>query len=524
MQTNTTLQSLTLLGYIAVKSAIVIDAKRFFGIPISDDGKKTSKIFNDKKTMDVKVTILCHGDHGCSSEVISMSKESIKGKILYNHLSEGIGTSASREVVDLDALYLISLGLYNNTSIKTLDLSCNKITNDGLMIIIDCLKHNNTIKQLNLSHNSIDEIGMDKLSEFALSLEYIDITENKSSPWKAYCAIIRNCYSNNLTLCGDKGIKAHTQEITDSLKINTTLQSLTLHGYMSRNTLNKTVKRTLVIDGKIFFSTPIKDDGNKFSNKNSRVVDVKVNYMMYCGNHEYLREAISMPNKCINDDAVCLITFGLYNNTTVKRLDLSNSSITDDGAFAISNCLKYNCFLQILKLSGNSISFKGAENILKSMHRSNIQELDLSRTYITNDGMIATSEYLKTNNTLQVLNLSDSFITSEGAKKIAEILRVNDSIRELDVSRNNICDDGVMYIGDIFSKNNTLLELNLSRIAISDRGAESIIKATQADGALQKLDLSYNYISEHVVNVNSIHLHHYRTLKEVIWKPQLQML
>ena len=44
-----------------------------------------------------------------------------------------------------------------------------------------------------------------------------------------YCAIIRHCYVNNLTLCGDKGMDKYIKEITDSLQANTTLQSLTLH-------------------------------------------------------------------------------------------------------------------------------------------------------------------------------------------------------------------------------------------------------------------------------------------------------
>ena len=489
LQINTTLQSLTLHGYMTVWSAVVINGKLFFGIPISDDGKKTS--IDNKRVVNVKVKILCYGDHGCSSEIISMSKESIKVKILYNRLSKGIGMSVSREVIDLDALYLILLGLYNNTSIKTLDLSCNKITNDDLMIIIDCLKHNNTIKELNLSHNSIDEIGMDKLSEFALSLAYIDLSENTSSPWKAYCAIIRYCHSNSLTLCGDEGIKAHAKEITESLQINTTLQSLTLYGYMGMYT--KTIKSPLVINGNLYFSNK---DQKKASTNYKRVVDIEVN-ILYYNHHECLPKVISMSKQGINDDTLFLVTLGLYNNTTVKQLDLSYNKITDDGILALSNCLKHNCSLEVLKLSGNSIFCKGAKNILEAIHKSKVQKLDLSHTCISIDGVIAISEYLKTDNTLRLLNLSD-----------------NPDIR----------DAGVMYISDSLKTNNTLLELKLSRIGIGDKGAKSIIRAVQVNKALQKLDLSCNYISKDMVTALSIRLEHHRKLKaEVIWKSQLQI-
>ena len=110
--------------------------------------------------------------------------------------------------------------------------------------------------------------------------------------------------------------------------------------------------------------------------------------------------------------------------------------------------------------------------------------------------MIAISEYLKTNNTLQLLNLSD-----------------NPGIR----------DDGVKYISDSLRTNNTLLELKLSRIGIGDKGAKSIVRAVLVNRALQKLDLSCNYISEYIVHTLSIRHKYHRTLKKVIWTPQLQI-
>ena len=62
------------------------------------------------------------------------------------------------------------------------------------------------------------------------SLEYIDLSENSSSPWGVYCAIIRHCCVNSLTLVGDD----HTlfglsgKEIIKSLDMNIMLQSLTI--------------------------------------------------------------------------------------------------------------------------------------------------------------------------------------------------------------------------------------------------------------------------------------------------------
>ena len=68
-------------------------------------------------------------------------------------------------------------------------------------------------------------------------------------------------------------------------------------------------------------------------------------------------ETISLLKKNIKDDTACFIAFGLYNNTIVKKLDLSFNNITDHGAVAISDCLKCNNTLKELNLSHNHISF-----------------------------------------------------------------------------------------------------------------------------------------------------------------------
>ena len=420
----------------------------------------------------------------CISNLLKCNKTLQKLGISHNSITD-------------DGVAVIFDRLKCNKTLQKLDISHSGITNDGAMVISDCLNHSNTIKELNLSHNNIDITGMDKLSEcvkHTTSLQYIDLSENTSSPWKVYCAIIRHCHSNNLILCGDKGIQAHAKEIIDNLQTNTTLQSLTLYGYMGIRAT--TIKSTLVISGKLYFCTPISDNDKKMSSNNKRVVHVEVN-ILYYNHHECLPKFISMSKEGINDDMLYLVTLGLYNNTTVKKLDLSYNKITDDGILALSNCLKHNCSLEVLKLSGNSISCKGAKSISEAMHKSKIQKLDLSRTCISVDGVIAISEYLMADNTLRLLNLSD-----------------NPGIR----------DDGVMYISDSLKANNTLLELNLSRIGIGDKGANSIARAVQVNRALQKLDLSCNYISKDMVTALNIHLEHHRKLKaEVIWKSQLQI-
>ena len=61
--------------------------------------------------------------------------------------------------------------------------------------------------------------------------------------------------------------------------------------------------------------------------------------ILYDSHHECLCITINLSNKNINDDAVYVIAFGLYNNATVKKLDLSINSINVNGMNKLLWCV-----------------------------------------------------------------------------------------------------------------------------------------------------------------------------------------
>ena len=64
---------------------------------------------------------------------------------------------------------------------------------------------------LEFKYCKITDVGMNVLEQFILeevsTLECIDLSHNASSPWGLYCAYIRHCSCNSLTLGGDYGMK-----------------------------------------------------------------------------------------------------------------------------------------------------------------------------------------------------------------------------------------------------------------------------------------------------------------------------
>ena len=331
---------------------------------------------------------------------------------------------ANKNVSD-DTVCLLTFGLYNNTTVKKLDLSCNNITKNGAIAISNCLKHNSTLQALNISHNCFTDNeaviicdclkmhnstlqnldfshnnisdkgaadigkclkhnktikalnlsencinigGITVLSKCIKYTEYIDFSGNISPSWDGYIEIIKRGCVNNLTLCGDEGMIRYAKEVVCSLKVNAVLQSLTL--CVSRNSVGRYNYKDMVAKVNSTKSNILVIDGNLCSSALAdsaeeaadKVVSIRILYDAY-DNCEHLHDAICLSKNKVNDDTVCSIAFGLYHNTTVTKLDLSYNNITDNGAIIISDILKHNSSVQKLDVSHNNIANDGAKAI-----------------------------------------------------------------------------------------------------------------------------------------------------------------
>ena len=415
---------------------------------------------------------------------IDIEMIAIDGKLLFAHngnvnlrtvsikvLLYGFDCQWLPEIIDLggkvindpdDTASLLTFGLYNNINVKQLDLSHMNIGMDGMKSLSECMQH-------------------------VIALRYADLCGNKTSSWGVYSAIIRYCHVNSLTLCGDQGMEECIKEITESLQANSSLHSLTLcHiGKIGINSIGKVLDNNT---GLAEINLSWKSKGAKIICRKLQILEKIVNInILYDGDHDCSPEAIKISNAGINDDAVYLITFGLYNNTTLQKLDLSCNSITDKGVIEISKCLQTIYSLQTLILSNNKISDIGAEKISDLIYGNKvIQKLDISYNKIYDYGAEVIGKCLKTNNTLQELNLSGNRITSEGTKKIAEAILVNEGLIKIDISQNAICDDGVMYVIASLKNNNTLLELDVSKNKITNLRANVVRETVQINTTLQK--------------------------------------
>jgi len=80
------------------------------------------------------------------------------------------------------------------------------------------------------------------------------------------------------------------------------------------------------------------------------------------------------------------------------------------------------------------------------------------RNNISDDGVVAISEYLKENNTLKELNISHNRISDNEIVNIDKSLQINTTLQMLNISHNSLSDVGVCSFSSYLKKRNALLQ------------------------------------------------------------------
>ena len=385
----------------------------------------------------------------------------------------------SETAISSNAIKQIMEGIKTNATLQILNLSLNNISDDGAVAIIECLKNNKTLQKLDLSYNDMCNIQIDKLQMHTV-LQTFDISHNNISQNETITIgeFLRNNKTlQRLNMSYNQVYNIGIIKISEALKVNATLQILDI----SYNNLSD--------EGALAISE--------------------------CFKSNYTLQELYMSHNGISDVGIINISKCLHMNATLLILDISKNNISDNGIFDFCKYLKENNTLQQLMISWNNIhlnlnstitSFRmfynqygntGA-NLISAFyyHNTNMEELDISSSGLTNDGAASISECLENKNTLKQLNMSYNEVSNIGIIYIINALQINVNLQILDVSRNSISDNGAIAIGEYLESNSTLQQLNMSHNQVSNNGMIKISKALQKNAALQVLIVSDNDISD----------------------------
>jgi NLR family CARD domain-containing protein 3 len=200
------------------------------------------------------------------------------------------------------------------------------------------------------------------------------------------------------------------------------------------------------------------------------------------------------------------------------HLDLTANKLGDRGAAGIAEALAApDGKLQILNLANNKIRYSGAYKLADAFVKHNntaLLKLDLRDNMIEAEGAQAFGSALRLSYTLQELNLSRNNIGDDGLRVIALGLKENrtSALRRLDLSWNGIKDGGARLLADMLMDNSVLTYLNLRCNFICDEGIRALAESLPFPLALDELDLVGNQMRDPTALIDAL-CHHVTKLE-----------
>ena len=376
----------------------------------------------------------------------------------------------------------------------------------SLTVFLSHLKVRLSALELNNCH--LGDNGMNILKQFITSnktltssMGLVNLLENDASPWGVYCVTIEYCSVGSLVVFGDDGMEKHIKKIENSLQINTTLQCLTLCNI--GETGLKSIQ-TVLASGSVLTLKKINLSWLKFDKKNSNILlhtvlplsnqlndkniskEIAVN-ILWDGINYVKSDSLDLSDKLCSNNILSFIVFGLNNNKTVCKLDLSNNStcLSNEAEIAkICNCVKSNKTLQELSLSSNCIGNK-IQAVAKALQANEtLQKLDISNNHLSDDDLTS-------------INFTESEVKNteqESDMSVHQTFNLTNvfHIKKLNIASNNL---SATVVSGFIKNNSVLKELNISESSITTIGAKIIAQAIKTNSALQALDISKNYIT-----------------------------
>eukprot|EP00002_Diphylleia_rotans_P024644 TRINITY_DN4873_c0_g2_i3.p1 TRINITY_DN4873_c0_g2~~TRINITY_DN4873_c0_g2_i3.p1 ORF type:complete len:726 (-),score=136.02 TRINITY_DN4873_c0_g2_i3:110-2287(-) len=205
--------------------------------------------------------------------------------------------------------------------------------------------------------------------------------------------------------------------------------------------------------------------------------------------------ALSISGNGVSVAGAEALSQGLYENTSLLRLDIASNGIDALGCEALCKSLMRSPIEELI-MSRNNIGDLGAANLDKVIKfPSSLRYLDISHNSIGVNGGLAIGNALKVTNQLETLILDRNLLTHQGCYEIFEALRESHiKLQHLSLCNNKLDGSVGSVLADSLTHNSTLTKLNLSGNRISDEGCLGIARALSVNKTLKILDISYNRI------------------------------
>ena len=158
-----------------------------------------------------------------------------------------------------------------------------------------------------------------------------------------------------------------------------------------------------------------------------------------------------------------------HDRVALRELDLSGNMIGDEGTRALAASLQTNTALRRLVLRNNEVGTAGALALGRALgpaSRSGIEELDLSRNHLRDDGTLQLCMGLRANTRIKALALAHNCIGRRGAQAVGTLLELSTSLERLSIEDNNFDCQGIAAVTLGLRRNLRLREIDMRNVGV----------------------------------------------------------
>jgi Ran GTPase-activating protein (RanGAP) involved in mRNA processing and transport len=368
---------------------------------------------------------------------------------------------------------LIAKALMNNKSLTILDLSFNRIGDEGVAVLADALAINTTLAELHLQSVGMSSSGLAAIAE---------ALKTNTSLQKLVMRLERVGTDRGAVLVQDSAVC----NLADALEIHPTLELLAIYSVGMGDDGARAIAKALRMQHSLKH-LDMSDNPLTVAGVAAVADALKTNSTL---------EILYLQNVAMEEDGARAIAEALLTNPSLQVLDISDNHIGTAGVSAVANALATNNALKKISLCMVELELEAALAIAKALRTNrSLKELDMSFNDLSVDeAVVAIASTLETNNTLEEIRLQDVGMTAVGVRAISRALRANQSLKLLDLSHNDFTDHWHVGIMEDFAltlaRNVSLEALLLSYSGLNSRGIEALARALRTNQTLRKLDLA----------------------------------
>lgn len=360
-----------------------------------------------------------------------------------------INLSANR--IQDEGLLKLGQSIVNNSSIIHIDISSNELTPEGLKILLETYFSNESLISLDISsynklnRNRLNPAAAESLCGYLKSspvLTYLELNETALNDSGFEWLIIGLCKNQALLKLGISNnniTSKHMQEFCSAL-LDTGIQDLN----MSANKIN--------------------DEGCKH-----------------------------LANLLIGDEVPCKLV----------KLDISKNNISFKGSDLIFHSMRYNFNITHFNIEGNLLGPSAGQSLNLFMEKnSSLVWFNLNSCGLKNSGISHLALGLAKNKALVTLLISNNGCQEIGLNTLCEALAENRTLTHIDLSYNLVQD--TCDLANLLKQNKTLRTINLKENKIKEKSGPLLVEATKINTILVKFNLESNHIDlKHLASIKN---------------------